>query len=216
MLKRHTILLLASAGATLSACGMDSGTTAYRGLESINQPVVQRTDYVFDAATDGAYLAPGEQARVAGWLASLRLAYGDRVFVDDPSGSRAREQIAAEAGRYGLLLSGPAPVTTGQMAPGTVRVIVSRMRAGVPGCPNWAGETTSYYGSTTSPNYGCSVNGNLAAMIARPEDLVRGQPGAETADPGQIAKSIKALRDAAPSGGGGTTLKAESTGGGSK
>ena len=45
-------------------------------------------------------------------------------------------------------------------------------------------------------------------------ELVRGEPGSSTADPTQITKSIKALREAAPSGGGGTTVKAEGTGGG--
>ncbi|MEG3179252.1 CpaD family pilus assembly protein [Sphingomonas sp. LT1P40] len=209
MLKRNTILLLTGAAGLLTACG---GTTAERGLESVNQPVVQRTDYVFDAATDGAYLAPGEQARVAGWLASLRLAYGDRVYVDDPSGSGVRGQISAEASRYGLFVADNAPVTAGAIAPGTIRVIVSRMRASVPGCPNFSREAEPNFNAVTGANYGCATNGNLAAMIARPEDLVRGQPGADTADPATNFKAIDALRKAPTSGAGG--LKSESTGGG--
>lgn len=206
---RNTILLLSAAG-LLSACG----PSGYAGLESANQPVVARTDYVFDASTAGAYLAPGEQARVAGWLASLRLGYGDRVYVDDPAGTEAARQVATEAARYGVLLSGPAPVTAGPVEPGMVRVVVSRMQASVPGCPNWSDTGATNLSAKTGSNYGCSVNGNLASMIAQPEDLVRGEPGAGTADPTQITKSIKALRDAAPSGGGGTTVKAEGTGGG--
>lgn len=210
MAKRNTILLLSAAAGLLSACG--AGSTP--GLESANQPVVARSDYIFDAATDGSDLASGEQARVAGWLASLRLGYGDRVYVDDPGATGASRQIAAEAGRYGVLLSGPAPVTAGAVQPGMVRIIVSRMQASVPGCPDRRDTGAGNFGGKTSSGYGCAINGNLAAMVARPEDLVRGEPGSPTADPAQITKSIKALREAAPTGTGGTTVKAEGTGGG--
>jgi pilus assembly protein CpaD len=211
MLTRNTILLLTGAAAVLTACG-PSSTPKNLGVESINQPVVARSDYVFDAATDGAGLAPGERARVAGWLASLRLSYGDRVYVDDPAGTGVRNEVAAEANRYGILLSENAPVTTGAIAPGTARVIVSRMRASVPGCPNWARDGKPETDNAAHANYGCSVNSNLAAMIARPEDLVRGQPGAETADPTTNLKAIETLRKAPPSGANG--LKADGPGGG--
>src|SRR3546814_10562528 len=42
-------------------------------------------------------------------------------------------------------------------------------------CPDWSDkpETDQQLGAST--NFGCGVNGNLAAMIANPEDLVRGQ-----------------------------------------
>lgn len=210
MSTRNTILLLTGAAAVLTACGPTS-TPKNRGVESINQPVVSRSDYAFDAATDGNGFAPGERARVAGWLASLRLAYGDRVYVDDPGGTGVRGEVAAEANRYGILLSDNAPMTTGAIAPGTARVIVSRMRATVPGCPNWAREGQVDTDNIASANYGCSVNGNLAAMVARPEDLVRGQPNTETADPVTNSKAIDTLRKAQPSGAGG--LKSESAGG---
>jgi pilus assembly protein CpaD len=197
MLKRN-LTVLTGLAAALAACG-----PANRGLESANQPVVQRTDYAFDAASDGGYIAPAEMQRVAGWLASLRLAYGDRVYVDDPTGSQARQQIAAEAGRYGILLSDPTPVTAGAVQPGTVRVIVSRMKAFVPGCPNYSRMGGTELAASTSSNFGCATNANLAAMVARPEDLVRGQAGAETVDPATNFKAIDTLRKTPPSGAGG-------------
>lgn len=206
MLKRTKFLLLTALTTSLAACG-----PANRSIESINQPVVQRTDYVFDAATDGSNLSPGEVERVAGWLGSLGLAYGDRIYVDDPTGSGARGQVASIAGRYGMLLSDPAPVTAGAINPGTVRVIVSRMKASVPGCPNYSRAGGTEFASSTSSNFGCATNANLAAMVARPEDLVRGQAGAETVDPQTSFKAIDALRKAPASGAGG--LK-QATGGG--
>ena len=95
MLKRSILLASALAPALLlGACG----GTQNRGLESVHQPVVTRTDYVFDVNTNGSSLAPGEHSRLAGWMASLRLGYGDRVSIDDPSpyGSGARAEVAAE------------------------------------------------------------------------------------------------------------------------
>ena len=148
-------------------------------------------------------------------MASLRLGYGDRIAVDDPgSGSgNARARIATEVERYGLLLSDQAPITASPIAPGTARVIVSRMTARVPGCPDYSRSSTFDFNSNTSSNQGCAVNSNLAAMVARPEDLVRGQGGTDLADPAVSTKAIQAFRKAPNSGAAG--LKSESaTGGG--
>lgn len=208
---RFSPLLLAPA-LLLSACGTYNG-----GVDSVYQPVVQRNDYVLDLATAGYTLAPGEARRLAGWMQSLHLGYGDRVSVDDGGdGTSARDQIAAEAGRYGILLSDKAPTTVGQIAPGTVRVIVTRMTASVPNCPDFSRIYQPDLSSSTSSNFGCSVNGNMAAMVADPADLVRGAPGSPTSDTATATKAVKALRDATPSGAGGTALKTDSVGGGPK
>lgn len=207
-MSRFSPLLLAPA-LLLSACGTYNG-----GVDSVYQPVVARNDYVLDLATAGYALAPGEPQRLAGWMQSLRLGYGDRVSVDDGGdGSTARAQVAAEAGRYGVLLSDKAPTTVGQIAPGTVRVIVTRMTASVPGCPDYSRVYQPDFSSSTSSNYGCATNGNLAAMVADPADLVRGAPGSPTSDATTGTKAVKALREAVPSGAGGSTLKSESAGG---
>lgn len=206
MLKRNTLLLLTGLSASLAACGPSN-----RSIESINQPIVQRTDYVFDAAADSGSLAPSEMQRVAGWLGSLRLAYGDRIYVDDPSNGGARAQVAQEAARYGMMLSDPAPVTAGAVQPGSVRVIVSRMKASVPGCPNYSRMGGTEFSASTSSNFGCASNANLAAMVARPEDLVRGQSGEAAVDPLTSSKAVDTLRRQTPSGSGG--LKSPGSGG---
>ena len=211
MSARFIPLLLAPA-LLLGGCGTYNG-----GVESANQPVVQRNDYVFDLQTADYGLAPGENQRLAGWMDSMRLGYGDRISIDDGAdGSTARDEVAAQANRYGLLLDSKAPVTVGQIAPGTVRVIVTRMTAAVPGCPDRSREYTPDFSASTSSNYGCATNSNLAAMIADPADLVRGVPGAPTSDPATGSRAIKALRDATPTGGGGTVVKSESAKGGGK
>ncbi|MBW4331498.1 CpaD family pilus assembly protein [Stakelama sp. CBK3Z-3] len=183
----------------LAGCGEPN---AYRGLESPHQPVVTRNNYALDLQTSGYGLAPGEADRLAGWMSLLNLGYGDRVYVADAQGydAAAREAVAGEAARFGLLLSDAAPVTPGSVAPGTVRVVVTRMSASVPGCPDYADVDQPNFDAHTTSNFGCAINSNLAAMVARPEDLVRGQPGSGTTDPDTAVKAIQTFRKATPTG----------------
>jgi pilus assembly protein CpaD len=184
--------------------------TENRGLESIHQPVVSRTDYLFDVSTGPDGLSRGEGQRLAGWLDSLRLGYGDRVALDDPAGDpRSRAGVASLVARYGILLTTDTPVTGTPVSPGTVRVVVSRMHAAVPGCPDWSRDGGTEFNSNTSSNHGCAINSNLAAMIANPADLVRGQEGSGLNDPASNYRAIDAYRKATPSGAGGTAVKAE-------
>lgn len=213
MTMRAKLLALIAPAALLGGCATDHN----RGLESVHQPVVSRTDYVFDVQGSDYGLAAGEAARLAGWMASLRVGYGDAIAIDDPSNSPGvRQEVAAQAAGRGLMLNDTAPVTGGPIAPGAVRVVVSRAVAGVPGCPTFKHDVSGYpnFDGHTSSNYGCGVNGTLAAMVANPVDLVRGTPGAGALDPQVSTKAIDAYRKAAPSGGGGQTLKTESTRGG--
>ena len=209
---RAKLLALAAPAALLAGCSPDHN----RGLESAHQPVVSRTDYVFDVQSSGYGLAAGEAARLAGWMASLRVGYGDAIAIDDPANSPGvRQEVAAQAASRGLLLSETAPVTAGPVAPGAARVVVSLAVAAVPGFPDYRADVSGYpnFDAHTSSNYGCGMNSTLSAMIANPVDLVRGQPGAHTLDPQVSTKAIDAYRKANPSGGGGQNLKSEGTGG---
>ncbi|MES3151066.1 CpaD family pilus assembly protein [Sphingomonas faeni] len=190
--------------------------TENRGLESVHQPVVSRADYALDLGVTGGALARGEQQRLAEWMTTMRLGYGDRVAIDDPAaeGPRARADVSAVVARYGLLLATDAPVTPAPITPGSIRVVVSRMRADVPRCPDWSRDGSNEFESNTSSNYGCATNRNLAAMIANPADLVRGAPGTETSDTALSYKAIDAYRKKPPGGGGGGAVAAPSASGG--
>lgn len=172
------------------------GGTANRSVNSVHQPVVSRADYALDLSAGPGGLAPGEDQRLAGWLTALNTRYGDKLTVDDGgnAGGQARGDIAAVAGRYGLLLGDSAPVTPGALAPETVRVVVSRMSAAVPGCPDNSRTYQPNFGAHTSSDHGCGVNANLAAMVAQPEDLVRGRSSNGVSDPLTATKPIDALR----------------------
>ena len=168
---------------------------ASRGLDSLNQPVVQRTDYLLDLADNGG-LSDADIGRLHAWFETLRLSYGDHVFVDRGT-SAGRHDVAKVAAAYGLLVSPGAPILEGDVPMGAVRVIVSRTTASVPTCPNY---TRDRGPSSTSSNYGCGVNANLAAMIADPNDLVLGQAGSVVTDPHTSSKAIRFYRQTQPTG----------------
>lgn len=201
--RKITVLIAAAVALNVSAPAAAQDRYNWNpSLYSVNQPIVQRTDYVIDVPGTGNGLDDREQHRLSEWFGSLRLGYGDQVSVDTGGydDARARQDIAGVAAEFGILLAEGVPVTAGAVQPGSVRVIVRRSIATVPGCPDWSEATESGNRATTGSNYGCAVNSNLAAMIADPNDLVLGQAGAVTGDAATASKAIKFYRDAPPTG----------------
>lgn len=173
---RAKIILTATLAFTLAGCGaMGANTSMY----STNQPVVQRSNYALDVNVDSSGgISSFEQSRITEWFEAMKLGFGDRIAVDFGDGytdAATKQAVGNLAAKYGMLISETAPVTAGNVAPGTARVVVTRSTASVPNCPNWTKTTEANYNSSNHPNYGCAVNSNLAAMVADPEDLVRGR-----------------------------------------
>ena len=194
---RSKVILIALASA-LAAC--NTTDLPDKGVASVNVPVVTSADYVFDAAAPDGALAPGESERLNGWFQGLGLGYGDTIYVDGDYSDAARAQVATVAGRYGMMVSDGAPVTAGAVQPGTVRVVVSRRRAEVPGCPNWSLPSQPNYDNRSMSNFGCAMNSNLAAMVANPEDLIHGREGAGTNDVDTAARAVLIYRTTPPTG----------------
>ena len=190
---RSKLVMIALSSAALAGC--NTPNDAPRGVASINVPVVTTADYVFDAAAPGGALAPGESDRLNGWFQGLGLGYGDAIYVDSAYSDATRAQVARVAGRYGLLVQPGAPVTAGVVEPGSVRIVVSRRRATVPGCPNWSVPSEPNVDNASMSNFGCAVNSNLAAMVADPVDLVHGREGSAASDGVAGAKAVLMYRD---------------------
>jgi pilus assembly protein CpaD len=207
---RSKFALLAFAAA-LSGCQHTKADLPDRGVAPVNVPVVVHSDYVFDAAAPGGSVPASEQARLDGWFSGLGLGYGDTIYIDGPS-PEARADVAQVAGKYGLLVSEGAPVTQGAVAPGSVRVVVRRSRAQVPGCPNWSRPAQPNHNNRSMSNYGCGVNSALAAMVANPEDLVHGREGDPYIDAAAAGRGIGVYYTTPPTGKAG--LKSVDTKGG--
>lgn len=183
-----------------------------RSLDTDHQPIVSRTDFVFDAVASPAGLAPGEIDRLTGWFDTLGLGYGDTITLDTASiwrNAHTADAVSSVVSNYGMLVShDAAPMTVGHPPSGSVRVVVSRATARVDGCPDWSvGNMPDYDGAVPS-NFGCASMGNLAAVIANPQDLIDGRSGDHSVANLSV-KAIKTYRDATTTGAAG--LKNESS-----
>jgi len=192
MIKKLLPVLLASA---VAGCMTPGAPLASRGVESVNQPVLNRSTFTIDVGAPGGVLSPSESARLDGWFRGLDLGYGDSIYVDGAYAGSARDQIAQIAGNYGMMVLPAAPVTAGAVPSDMVRVVVSRTRAEVPNCPNWSVPSQPNFENQSMSNFGCSVNSDLAMQVANPEDLFHGRQGPATVDAIAGAKAIQMYRD---------------------
>ena len=185
----------------LAGCAGSSLSDVNPSLNSVHQPVVERSNFALDVDTSRSGLSITEQQRLNGWFETMDLRYGDRITIEDPSANPAvAETVNDLAGRYGLMVDSVAPSTPGALAAGQARVVITRSTASVPGCPNWSGQSDSNFKNETSKNYGCAVNSNLAAMVANPEDLLEGQSGSGETTILTSTKAIETFREATPTG----------------
>lgn len=197
---RSKIRFLLIASAALAGCSYAPHDLPDRGVEAVNVPVVSRADYVFDAAAPSGTLAPGEKARLDAWFRGLDLGYGDSIYVDAPAAQGARYDVAQLAANYGMTVQPGAPVTAGGVPAGMARVIVTRTRAQVPGCPNWSVPSQPNFNNRTMSNFGCGVNSNIAAMVANPEDLIHGRESTSLGNTIAGTKAVILYRTTPPSG----------------
>ena len=109
-------------------------------------------------------------------------------------------------------------MTTGFVEPGSVRVVVTRSNAFVPGCPDWSDQFSSNLENKVTDDYGCSVNANMAAMVADPQHLLRGAEGTGETVVMSSTKAIETYRETPPTGADGlpaVSSQSASGGGGS-
>ncbi len=206
-MRKIAILSATIAAVALSGClgGGGSGPSRInRSLESVHQPVVTQQNFTFDANAASGELSATELRRVSDWLGAMDVRYGDRISIDESAvyGARAaRESVSELLRRDGLMLAENAPLTPGAIQPGHIRVVLTRADARVDGCPNWRTRSATDFHSTTTSNYGCATNANLATMVADPMDLVRGQ-NSRSNDPLTASRAIEGYRQRASQNGG--------------
>ena len=197
MRSKLALIVLSSA---LAGCTAGMADIPDRGVAAVNVPVVTTANFVFDASAPAGSLAPGEAERLNSWFSTLGLGYGDSIYVDGGDAYAARNQVASIAGNYGMMVEAGAPVTAGAVAPGSVRVVVARRRAEVPGCPNWSVPSQPNIENRSMSNYGCGVNSALAAQVANPEDVLHGREAGAVGDAMTGAKAVMMYRRQAPTG----------------
>ncbi|RVT42182.1 CpaD family pilus assembly protein [Sphingobium algorifonticola] len=201
----------------LAACNNATIGAANRGLDSVHQPVVAYTSFNYDVQVGGnGDLTPAEAYRLEGWLQSIGIGYGDRISVAPDGGyygPGVRDGIANVIGRHGLLIEEDPAIANGAAPEGAVRLVVRRASASVPGCPDWTDKAETDGNAATSRNFGCGANSNLAAMVANPEDLVRGQTGQSALRTATSNRAIQTYREKQPTGAGDLKTMTATTGG---
>lgn len=197
MARKSALIIFAAA---LSACQHVPYDQPDRGLEAVNVPVVTRSDFALDLNAPDGSLPSSEAGRLDAWFRSLQLGYGDSIHVDGAYSEAARADVARVAGQYGMILSAGSPVTQGAIPPGSVRVVVSRARAEVPGCPNWDVPAQPNYNNRSMSNFGCAVSSNQAAMVANPQDLIHGREGDPYVDAAAASRGIGVYYSTPPTG----------------
>jgi len=195
-MKKLNIITTVIIGLSMAGCAGSFGEN--KSLYSSHQPVVERNNFALDVnISNEEGIEAFEQKRLSEWMDALGLGYGDRVSIDFGSSfanAQVKQTIADLAADRGLLLQEQAPLTQGQIPTGSLRVIVSRSTASVPSCPDWSSNSSSNFNGSNHSNYGCATNSNLAAMIADPEDLVRGVDKSSS-DPTNGVRAIEAYNE---------------------
>ena len=174
-----------------------------RSVNTVKAPTLHSTQLAHDVRF-GSYdgLAPDQARALEEWLASIDLAYGDRVSVDDPVQAGAGARRAAIAGvvaKFGMMVEDTAPVTAALPA-GTARVVITRTKVTTPDCPDWRRKSNPELQASAMSNFGCATVSNLAAMVADPNDLVEGQVYTG-ADGHTTSKAIDGFRARKPTNG---------------
>ncbi|WP_420143575.1 CpaD family pilus assembly protein [Sphingobium sp.] len=210
-----TIALIAAIAMPMAAHALPK---ANRSVDSVHQPVVSQTSYIFDVqAGSGGGLTPNEAIRLNDWFVTIGLGYGDNIAVVTNNGYYSpalRDDVADVVARHGLLVSEDSSAQAGDAPAGTMRLIVRRSVASVPGCPNWTANQETGGNLAASSNFGCGVNSNLAAMVANPEDLVRGQGDDSDLRTATSNRAISTYREKPLTGAG--DLKEITAGGGNR
>lgn len=205
LLTHRRLALLVALGLALPACRPQTAGpgSELRGVNPVHVPVVASRTYAYEVAAPGGAIVGSDADRLDGWFRTMNLGFGDRIAVDGVGAETARLEVARIAARYGMLVDAAAPVSSGPIGEGRVRVVVTRTRADVPGCPDWSVMSQPSVENRMMSNFGCGVNSNLAAMVADPNDLVRGRDPGAVVDAATAAKAIDAYRKAPTTGTGG-------------
>jgi pilus assembly protein CpaD len=204
-LSLHALAILLSVG--LAGCATAPGSAPLERRLSVEVPhrpqlSQERIVHSVKIAQDGS-LSMQEESALAAFIAALRPRYGDRVLIEDSmaQGQEARfTNVARTVSRFGLTLQPPSQRIAQPTLVGEVRVIVLRGAVAMPGCPDWSRSVLAVNATNeVSSNYGCASVGNLANMLADPNDLVQGQELAQ-GDAASNAKPVAAFNTARPTG----------------
>lgn len=152
----------------------------------------------------GARLSMEERSRLDGFLARVRIGYGDDVMIgvrgrknsarDSALAGRRTAAVMAHMGNRGVPVQEMPPGPETAPWDGTVRVHIGRHVVLGPACSDWRKPGEGDWANRPSSNFGCATSKNLGLMLADPGDLIRARP-ITPSDGAAGAKKIEDYRD---------------------
>jgi pilus assembly protein CpaD len=191
-------LLMGVAGAALAGCGVAddplvTGSLPTDGYRTQYPIVVAEGEETLDIPVGfgSAGLSTSTRANVRAFAADAAERGTSSLVIIAPSGSgnqaaasavaREARQEALRAGLSQNLIEMRTYSVPDSAAAAPVRLSYSRIKAVSPPCGQWTEQMLPGHGNGDSPEFGCSTQHNMAAMISNPEDLIT--PRAPTAIP---------------------------------
>jgi len=180
-MKLDYLLRAAAVGAILMAgsCSvMNDGTTISED-GARNHPITVEPSYrdlkvQFGAGADG--MSPEDAAKFDSFLTDYRLHGNGSLGISVPSGASSRAAITyfGERAAASGISRDKILVSTHEAANGDRRVDVSYIAytARTQSCGDWSENEAFTLENQTPRNFGCSVQQNIAAMVADPRDLL--------------------------------------------
>lgn len=182
---RVSTLALVLLGTLLSGCAIDdkiagdNSFTPYNGSDHF--PItVAKGPVTLEVASKKGTLQPGQINAVQGFLHQATSASVSPITLARPSGggasSRVASEIASLMAEQGIPRQRVVLATYDAPASAPVRLSYISTYARTKPCGQWSADMTDTMGNGPSPNHGCAVQANIAAMVADPETLVVPNP----------------------------------------
>lgn len=161
------------------------------------QPIAKQVQFAHPVvfAPGSAALLPDQGQALTTFLNSARVGEKDRLALVARPAAAVSGLPAGQAHRYQALAGNRARTVAAQLAARGLKVaptpqwlplaaapregvvlVVERIVAVPLGCPDWTRPSAGNYENALTSNYGCAVSGNLARMIANPDDLQVSRP----------------------------------------
>jgi pilus assembly protein CpaD len=189
-------------------------------------------DHDVDFARGSKTVTASGVAGLSNFLRDNAVGEGDSVTVAGPNTASAltAARRAAVLAELNMLHVHAVPATVTAPVSSAVRVHVDHVVVTAPQCPDWSKPEADNPDNTSSSNFGCATEANLAAMVANPADLARGRPsgmadgealarGVELYKSGNLAKTLSGssgYSTSGLSGTGGSAASGSGSGGGSQ
>ena len=142
---------------SVAACNTPNMPT--QGVASVNVPVVTASDYRVRRRRSRRPDRSRRSRRgsMAGSRASASATAIRSTSTAPMPTARGRRSPRSPAATGSWFRTAPRS-RPGWSQPGSVRVVVSRRRAGVPNCPNWSEPPQPNFNNRSMSNFGCGVN----------------------------------------------------------